>query len=111
MKKYLSELHQKSDRQKKHFALLLALTITLLIASFWSLVSFGVGGTLASRLEREEKVSKTEEVGPLGALYSNLSSSISGLKSGALELKDGFKVIIPSSREELPENALELYGR
>lgn len=111
MKRYLSELHKKPDHHKKHFALLLALTITLIIFSFWSLVSFGVGGTLASRLNHENTPKVANEVGPLQSFYSNIASSVSGLKSGVSELKDGFKVIIPSGTEELPENALELYGR
>ncbi len=84
MRKYLATLHTKPVHHKKRFALLTSGTFTLIIFAFWSVATFGSGGTLAQN--DIESLRANREVGPIESLQANVGESWQGIKDGVGEL-------------------------
>ncbi|MDO8505191.1 MAG: hypothetical protein Q7S48_01250 [bacterium] len=114
MEKFLAKLHQKSDYQKKQFALLASGTITLFIFGVWSLSTFGVNETVIATKDGVQNVpqSTKSEIGPLQSLRSNLASAIEALKSNFGEIKHSFETInVETEYTEMRDGALNIYGQ
>src|SRR3989344_4938142 len=103
MRKYLARLQKKPDHNKRQFALLASVTITLFLFGVWSLATIGVN----TRIIAEEN-----EVSPFQSLGSNLAASFEGLKSNFGKLKSGFGAVdFEAEYQEMKEDALDVYGQ
>lgn len=110
MRKYLATLHQRSHEHKKRFALLASGGFTLLIFSFWSVATFGTGGTLAQNNIEVQRAH--EEVGPLESIGSTMSASVGAiLENFGLLKSEVNKVNLESDYTEMRNNVLEVYGQ
>ncbi len=96
MKKYFATLHQKPERHKKRFALLVSGTTTLLIFALWCLVTFGVKGTLAQDFSTNSQTNRSQdlEVGPLESLRQGLASSVEGWSQILETMKTGLGMVV-----------------
>ncbi|MDO8569185.1 MAG: hypothetical protein Q7R89_00105 [bacterium] len=114
MRKYLAELHKKSDHHKKQFAFLASGTITLFIFGVWSLSTFGMNEEVIVKgdgLSTGSKVAESE-VSPFQSFRSNLASSLEALRNNFDELKRGFKTInLETEYTEMRNGALNIYGQ
>ncbi len=107
MRKYLSQLHRRSDRHKKNFALFVSGVVTIIIFSVWSMVNFGGNAELAKKVENNQPVN---EVSPLNSMRSNLGSSLEAVKNSLNGIKQGVNDInLELEYREMRDNALESY--
>jgi hypothetical protein len=106
MKKYLSTLHTKPTRHKKHFAFIVSSSVTLAIFLIWTLVSFGHGGVAAQEVSTTNQV---REVGPLESLTASLSSSFNAILVGFGALKSDVEtnINLQTDYTEMRDNALD----
>jgi len=111
MKRYLAELHKKSDYHKKRFAFLASGAVTLFIFGAWSLVIFPprVDPSLALGKSEDAKVS---EVSPFQSLGINLAASISALRDSFKGLEAKLKDIdFETNYIDIRKEALDTYGQ
>jgi hypothetical protein len=97
MRKYLGELHRKSDSHKKRFAFLVSLSFTLLIFGVWSLVTFGP--MKATEIAGGNDDANQYEVSPFSALLSGTATAIKSIKGDVNKVKEGLKSISPTERQ------------
>lgn len=107
MRKYLSELHKKSDHHKRNFAIFTSGTVTLIIFSIWSMVNFSDKSELALK-DQNNRI--TEEVGPLESMRMNVASSLEAIKGGFGGIKEGVEGInLELEYREMRDGALQSY--
>lgn len=105
MRRYLAELHKKSDHHKRRFALLASGTITLFIFGVWSLATFGVD-------TRPIAESKSQEIGPFQLFARNMANSFEALKGTFGAIKSSFKgVDFEAEYQEMKKDTLDIYGQ
>lgn len=111
MKKYLAELHTKPPHHKKRFAFAVSGLVTLIIFSFWTLATFGTGGTLAQNNEVEK--ASPNEVSPFQSIKMGAAASIEGIKSTFSGLKNGLSeaVDLEADYTEMKDGVLNTYGQ
>ena len=106
MRRYFRELHKKSERHKKSFALFISGGVTLLIFSVWSAVEFGGQENLALETNNESQ----GEVTPFESLWGNVASSFEALRGSTRGIKEGVESInLELEYEEMRNSALESY--
>lgn len=75
MRKYLSEIHTKSPKHKKRFALLVSGSFTLVIFAFWSMVSFRDEPQVAKDTTGPVNLAATIEAAPLDNILDGIKDS------------------------------------
>jgi predicted PurR-regulated permease PerM len=83
MKKYLAEIHTKSPKHKRRFALVVSLGVTLIIFGVWMFVKFS---DLSNQMDNTNN--QTAEITPINNLTSGIANSLEAIKSTVGELKN-----------------------
>lgn len=85
MKKYLAEIHTKSPKHKRKFALAVSLGVTLIIFGVWMFVKFS---DLSNSNTEDNTNTQTAEITPINNLTSGIANSLEAIKSTVGELKN-----------------------
>ncbi len=105
MRKYLATLHKRSDTHKKHFALGVSSSTTLLIFGIWFAANFG-----APDVPVVTQQANVHEAGPLESLGSSLGSAWEALTGSFGGLSDTLgEVDVQGGYEELKVETLQKY--
>ena len=111
MRKYLTELHKKSDRHKKRFAFLASGTITLFIFGVWSLAVFSPKADQPLSGGENNRLS-VSEVSPFQSIRMNLAASLEAIGDSFGELKAGLETMdFEAEYREMRDGALDTYGQ
>ena len=114
MRKYLATLPNKSDKEKKRFAVLASSSLTLTIFAVWILVNFGLpeSVTVADLPKEEQEVVAVSPFENIGEGVANAWQSIKDRFE--MGLTESFKTLetvdIESTYQELKDEALTDYG-
>lgn len=113
MRKYFSTLHQRSESHRRHFALAVSSIVTLSIFSFWSLATFGTGGTLAQNDPQPTTNNRSMEVSPFESFKNGLAASLEGLSGALSSTKDTLKeaVDLEADYQKMRDGVLNTYGQ
>ena len=101
-------MHERPERHKKRFALVVSGVFTLLIFTFWSMATFGVGDTIS--LQEVEAERAHQETSPFESLYSSAVSGFEDILSNVSLIKGAVeKVDLNEGYTEMRDNVLEVY--